>query len=123
MRSTMTEDYVHAWLPSTLQRPQVKGREAFLTYSKQLLDNFVVFNGYINEVIDSPTAVVFQTKVIGQALFDMEYENEHIWIFHIAEGVDGKLQITHVTEFVDSAAELKFFPALKAKIIAHASQK
>jgi len=49
-------------------------------------------------------------------MFDMEYANEHVFTFHIVEGEDGKLRVAHVEEFVDSAASLQFFPALRAKL-------
>jgi len=37
LRSTVTDDYIHTILPTTLQRPLLKGREAFVEHYQQTL--------------------------------------------------------------------------------------
>jgi len=100
--NTVTDDYIHALLPSSLGAPPTNGRDAMIQVYKGILPRLTSFKINITDVTEVPGKVIIHASGDAKVEPAFRYLNEYIFTFNLTEQADGSFKITRTQEFTDS---------------------
>jgi len=115
-RSTVTEDYIHEYLPSYEDMPRLD-REGFIT-RLEFRKNIMTLDVDLKDIIEAPGVTILHMSVSGKTKGGNVSELEVLNLVYTAEQPDGTTKAIKSREFIDTARMAKFAEALKLEMTA-----